>query len=135
MSLDIIPRRFHDLLEDGRRAFAYLATVMPDGTPQVTPVWFNTDREHILVNSAQGRVKDRNMRRRPAVALVIQDPEDEYRYLQVRGRVVEITTEGARQHIDTLAGKYTGKDRYENIRPGDMRVTYKIQPVKASGMG
>lgn len=135
MSLELIPQEFIDLLKDEVRAYAYLATIMPDGSPQVTPVWFNTDGKYILVNSAQGRVKDRNMRRRPEVALAIQDPRDPFRYLQVRGQVVEITTQGAREHIDTLSFKYTGNPRYDSVRPGDVRVTYKIQPEKVSGMG
>jgi PPOX class probable F420-dependent enzyme len=135
MSLGLIPKNYVDLLKDEVRTFAYLATIMADGSPQATPVWFNTDGEYILINSAQGRVKDRNMRSRPHVSLVLQDPSNPYRYLQVKGRVVEITTIGAREHIDTLSGKYTGKNRYEATRPGDVRVTYKIQPEKVSGMG
>lgn len=135
MSLELIPQKYKDLLNYECRAFAYLATIMPDGRPQATPVWFNTDGEFILVNSAEGRVKDRNMRSRPQVALVIQDPKNPYRYLQIRGRVVEITTQGAREHIDVLSGKYTGNDRYGGIQPREVRVTYKIQPVRVSGMG
>jgi len=131
--LKAIPESFHDLLADSGRAFAYLATVMADGTPQVTPVWFNTDGEYLLVNSAKGRVKDRNMRKRPNVALVIADPKNAYRYLQIRGKVVEITEEGARAHIDALAKKYTGSDQYQG--PGEGRVIYKIKPEKVSTMG
>ena len=135
MSLELIPEQFVDLLKDEVRAYAFLATTMRDGSPQVTPVWFNTDGEYILVNSAQGRVKDRNMRSRPQVALVLQDPGDPYRYLQIQGRVVEVTTEGAREHIDALSAKYTGNTKYESVRPGDVRVTYKIQPENVSSMG
>lgn len=124
--MQIIPERFHDLLQDDARAILFLATLMPDGTPQVTPVWFDQDGTHILVNSARGRVKDRNMRARPQVALVIQDPDDPYRYLQVRGRVVDYTEQGGLEHIDRLARKYTGKPWKAN--PGEVRVTYRILP-------
>jgi PPOX class probable F420-dependent enzyme len=117
-----------DLLKDETKAFACLATLMEDGSPQLTPLWFNTDGKHILINSSVGRVKDRNMRRDRRIALVILDPKNPYRYLQIRGVVVEITTEGARQHIDLLAKKYRGVDKYESMNPGETRVTYKILP-------
>ena len=128
-----IPSTYLDLLT--ARAFANLATIMDDGTPQVTPVWFDVKGEHVRVNSAQGRVKDRNMRARPYVALNIVDPQNPYRYLQIRGPVVEITTEGADAHIDALAEKYTGAGRRFNHQPGEVRVIYKIKPehVHASG--
>jgi PPOX class probable F420-dependent enzyme len=125
-----IPEKFQDLLTDEKKAFVYLATSMADGTPQVTPVWFNTDGEHILINSASGRVKDKNMRARPNVALCIADPGDPYRYLQIQGRVVEITTEGADAHIDALAFKYLGKETYPYRKPTEQRVTYKIHSIK-----
>jgi PPOX class probable F420-dependent enzyme len=128
-----IPENFLDLIQDKAKAFLYLATLMKDGSPQLTPVWFNTDGTHILINSAVGRVKDRNMRRDERVAVVIADPKDPYRYLQIRGKVVEITTEGARQHIDILAKKYTGQDKYSFGAPGEIRVTYKILPERISG--
>lgn len=121
--------KFQDLLSDEKKAILYLATTMADGTPQVTPVWFNTAGNYILVNSARGRVKDRNMRARPAVALCIQDPSDPYRYVQMRGRVVEITEDGALAHIEALARKYTGKP-WRGMDPGEVRVIYKIQPLK-----
>lgn len=130
-----IPDSHADLLRDETKAFAYLATIMPDGSPQVTPIWFNTDGGHILINTAIGRVKDRNMRRQPKIALTIQDPHNPYRYLQIRGEVVEISTEGANDHIDTLAGKYTGKPKYAHHKPGEMRVTYKILPRKLDPHG
>jgi PPOX class probable F420-dependent enzyme len=128
-----IPDGFEDLVSDSVRAFAYLATVMKDGTPQVTPIWFNTEGEYILVNSAKGRVKDRNMRQRPNVALLVADPQDPYRYLAVRGKVVEITEEGAIAHIDALAKKYRGVDLYQGPRVD--RVIYKILPEKISMRG
>jgi PPOX class probable F420-dependent enzyme len=130
-----IPENFHDLLADKKRAFLYLATLMPDGSPQVTPVWFNTDGEYILINTAQGRIKDRNMRARPQVALCIADPANPYRYLQIRGKVIEFTTEGADAHIDTLAGKYTGTPKYTFGKTGEIRVTYKILPEKVDAHG
>jgi PPOX class probable F420-dependent enzyme len=135
MPLDLIPESHQDLLQDKTRAFAFLATTMGDGSPQVTPVWFNTDGEYILVNSAEGRVKDENMRSRPKVALVIMDPKNPYRYLQIRGQVVDITNEGAVDHIDALAGKYTGEPKYKGLTPGMVRVIYKIDPEKATKMG
>jgi len=130
-----IPETHHDLLADEKRAFVYLATLMADGAPQVTPVWFNTDGEHILVNTAQGRIKDRNMRARPRVALCIADPNNPYRYLQIRGKVVEFTTKGANAHIDALAGKYTGTYKYTFGKTGETRVTFKILPEKVDAHG
>ncbi len=135
MTLKMVPSSHQDLLKDETRSFAYLATIMKNGSPQVTPVWFNTDGEHILINSAEGRVKDRNMRARPKIAIAISDPDDAYRYLQIRGSVVEIIKEGARDHIDTLAGKYTGEAEYEGLGPGEIRVIYKVSPKSVSVMG
>src|SRR5262245_24385613 len=85
----VIPEKYLDVFQ--KKAFAHLATLMPDGTPQVTPVWVDYDGTHILVNSARGRQKDKNMQRNRAVALSIQDPDNPYRYLEVRGKVVDIT--------------------------------------------
>lgn len=135
MNLKDIPETHADLLKDETKAFAFLATVMADGSPQVTPVWFNTDGEHILVNSARGRVKDRNMRQRPIVALAIPDPKNPYRYMQIMGTVVDVTTEGAREHIDTLNMKYRGTPNYTSGRPGEVRVIYKIAPRLVTRMG
>jgi PPOX class probable F420-dependent enzyme len=120
-----IPEKFLDLFS--KRAFAHLATLMPDGSPQVTPVWVDFDGRYILVNSAMHRQKDRNMRRDARVALSILDPDNAYRYVQVRGKVVEITLDGADAHIDKLAYKYLGKDKYPYRRAGEQRVIYKIQ--------
>jgi PPOX class probable F420-dependent enzyme len=103
---------------------------MPDGRPQVTPVWVDYDGEHIVFNSAKGRQKDRNVRRDPRVSLAVIDPENPYRYLEIRGKVVEITEQGADAHIDKLAKKYTGKDVYPNRRAGEVRVIYRIMPEK-----
>jgi PPOX class probable F420-dependent enzyme len=123
-----IPDEYLDLIKDETKAFGALATLMKDGSPQLTPVWFNSDGNYILINSAIGRVKDRNMRRDSRVALVINDPTNPYRYIQIRGRVVDVTTEGARAHIDTLAKKYTGADHYTSFTPNEVRVIYKILP-------
>ena len=127
-----IPESHLDLIQDETRAFGSLVTLMKDGSPQVTPVWFNSDGIHIMVNSARGRVKDRNMRRDPRVALVIVDPQDPYRYIQIRGKVIEITLQGAREHIDALSKKHTGRDRYTGGHLGEVRVIYKILPEKIS---
>jgi PPOX class probable F420-dependent enzyme len=128
-----IAQQYMDLFQ--KKAFAHLATLMPDGRPQVTPVWCDFDGTYVRINSAKGRVKDRNMRRDPRVTLAIQDPDNPYRYLEVRGRVVEITEEGADAHIDSLAKKYLGVDKYPYRQPGEVRVLYKIQPERTSGMG
>jgi PPOX class probable F420-dependent enzyme len=128
-------KKYADLLSDGTKALAHLGTAMPSGAPQVTPVWFDYDGRFFLVNSARGRVKDRNMRRNPAVALSIVDPGNPYRYVSVRGRVVEITEREGDAHIDRLAKKYLGKDRYPYRRPGEVRVIYKIAPERVGGMG
>jgi PPOX class probable F420-dependent enzyme len=127
--------KYGDLLSDGQKALAHLGTVMPNGAPQVTPVWFDYDGTFIRVNSARGRLKDRNMRRNPAVALSIVDPANPYRYVGMLGRVVEITEEGGDAHIDRLAKKYLGEDRYPDRRSGEVRVIYKIAPQRVGGMG
>ena len=128
-----IPQQFRDLFD--KKVLAELATVMKDGTPQVTPVWCNFDGTHIWINSAVGRVKDRNIRRNPNVALCLVDPDNAYRHLALRGKVDEITTEGADDHIDALAKKYLGKDKYPGRRAGEVRVIYKIRPVRVTTMG
>lgn len=129
-----IPDKYKDLLS-GKKAFASLATLMPDGTPQVTPVWFDYDGKNLMFNSARGRQKDRNVRRDPRVTLTIADPENPYRYVEVRGRVVDITQEGAADHIDKMAKKYLDKDKYPFAQPGEVRVLYTVRPEKVHGMG
>ncbi len=128
-----IPDSFKDLFT--KKAFAHLATIMPDGSPQVTPVWCDYDGTHIRVNTAKGRIKDKNMRRNKKVALAITDPENPYRHLALRGEVEEITQNGADAHIDSLAKKYLGKDKYPFRRPGEVRVIYKIRPEKVATVG
>ncbi len=96
-----IPENYLDLFE--KRAFAHLGTIMPDGQPQVTPVWVDFDGEYLLINTSRGRQKDRNMQERPQVTVEIQDPDNPYRYLEVRGRVAEAVEEGALDHINKMA--------------------------------
>jgi len=123
---------YRDLFE--KKAFAHLATVGPDGAPQVTPVWVDYDGTSIRFNTAKGRVKVRNLARNPRVALAIQDPDNPYRYVQIRGRVVEATEQGADAHIDALAKKYLGQDRYPFRQPGEVRILYKVRPERVQGM-
>jgi PPOX class probable F420-dependent enzyme len=117
-----------------KKAFAHLATLMPDGSPQVSPVWVDYDGTHVLVNSSRGRQKDRNMTARPKVALNIQDPDSPYRYLLVRGAVVEHTSEGAVDHIHKLSMRYRGK-MYGSLKPGEVRVIYRIRPEHVTARG
>ena len=128
-----IPDKYRDLFT--KRAFASLGTIMPDGSPQVTPVWCDFDGKHVRVNSARGRVKDKNIRRDPRVALSIVDPENPYRYIEIRGKVVEVTEKGADDHINSLSDKYLGNPVYPYRQPGEVRVLYKIEPEKFSAMG
>ena len=128
-----IPDKYLDLLQL-KKAFANLATLMPDGSPQVTPVWLDYAGGAIRINTAKGRVKARNLKVGSPVALAIMDPDEPYRYLQVRGRVRRVVEEGADAHIDALAKKYLGKDKYPFRQPGEIRVIYEIEPKSASGM-
>ncbi len=129
-----IPDQYLDLMQQ-KKAFAHLATAMPDGSPQVTPVWFDYQGGVVRVNTARGRVKARNMQEGARVALSILDPDNPYRYIQVRGRVKRVTEEGASAHIDALAKKYLGKDKYPWARPGEVRLTVEIEPTSCSAMG
>jgi PPOX class probable F420-dependent enzyme len=133
MSSNAIPSSFLDLFS--KKAFGHLGTLMPDGTPQVTPVWVDYDGQHVLVNTAANRQKDRNLQRDGHVAISIIDPDNAYRYLEVRGTVVERTTTGADSHIDSLAKRYIGKDKYPWGQPGEVRVIFKIRPDHATHMG
>ncbi|RME53411.1 MAG: PPOX class F420-dependent oxidoreductase [Caldilineae bacterium] len=127
-----IPASHRDILE--KRAFAHLATVDESGAPQVTPVWFDDADGFIWVNSAKGRKKDRNIRANPRVALSIQDPDNPYRYVGIQGEVVEITEEGAVDHINKLSHKYMGRD-YPYLSGDEVRVIYKIKPTRVWVMG
>lgn len=125
-----IPEAYLNLFQ--KRAFAHLATLMPDGSPQVTPVWVGFDGTHILVNTARDRQKDRNMRRDGRVALEIQDPDNPYRYFQVRGQAVEIVDQSADDHIDQMAKKYLDQDKYPYRGSGQVRVLYRIEPYHST---
>src|SRR4051794_25718546 len=128
-----IPEKYQDLFH--KKAFASLGTIMPDGRPQVTPIWVDYDGNHVMFNSAKGRQKDRNVRRDPRVALAIMDPDNPYRYLEIRGTVVEITDQGANLHIDKMAKKYMGLDKYPYSQPGEVRFIYKVRPEHTTVMG
>lgn len=127
-----IPEKYRDIVD--KKAFAQLATLMPDGSPHVAPVWFEYDGTHIVINSAKGRVKDKNMRRDPRVSMDIIDPDNPYRHLSIRGKVVDITENGAVDHINKLSKKYIGQD-YPYRQPGEVRVIYKIAPEQTHTMG
>jgi PPOX class probable F420-dependent enzyme len=121
-----IPADFIDLFK--KPAFAHFATVMSDGTPQITPVWVDYDGEFVLVNSKVGRTKNANVRKRPHVAIEISDPDNPYRYLMIRGQVVEVITQLDSSHIDSLAQRYIGVDKYPWGTPGEVRQIFKIRP-------
>ena len=129
-----IPAAFHDLLTV-KKAFASLATIMPDGSPQVTPVWFDYTNGRIRVNTAKGRVKARNMEEGSRVALSILDPDNPYRYVQIRGVVVHVTEDGAIAHINSLTKKYMNKDVYPWHNPKDVREIFEIEPRSVQTMG
>jgi PPOX class probable F420-dependent enzyme len=114
--------------------FAHLATLMTDGSPQVTPVWVELDGDRILVNTAEGRSKPRNVRRDPRVAISITKQDNPYSSAFIRGRVVELTQEGAEELIDKLAKKYLGQDRYPWRQPGEQRLIMVIEPEHVSSM-
>ena len=128
-----IPEQYKDLLE--KPAFGNLGTVMKDGSPQVTPIWVDYDGTHLRFNSAKGRVKDINIRRDPRVSVSLVDPANPYRYLEIRGRVSEITEAGADDHINKLSKKYLNNPVYPFRKPGEVRVTYIIEAEKVSSMG
>ena len=109
----------------------YLSTVMPDGSPQVTPLWVEVGDDDLLrINTQEGRVKTENMHRDPRVALAVHDADNPYRYVTVRGRVVDITTDGAAALNDRLAQKYMGVERYPFEHPGEVRVVVTIKPER-----
>ena len=128
------PDNYRDLFEQ-KKAFANLATLMPDGSPQVTPVWFDRKDGKFRINTAKGRVKARNMQEGAAVALSIMDPDNPYRHIQIRGRVRHTTESGADTHIDALAKKYLGKDKYPWRGQDEVRLLVEIEPTSVSVMG
>jgi PPOX class probable F420-dependent enzyme len=129
-----IPASHADLLQPEKKAFASLALITGKGEPHVTPMWFDFDGEHVIFNTARGRVKDRILRRRPVVAFAVVDPSNPYRYIQVRGPVVAETEEGGYDQISALNVKYHGHPNYPK-RPGEVRVTYKVRPEHVTKMG
>lgn len=124
--------KFSDILN--KKAFAHLSTIMPDGTPHNSPVWFNIENNIIQINTAIGRVKDNNMKKNSNVALSIQDPENPYSYVGIRGTVIERTEDGADEHIDSLAKKYLNADNYPYRSPTERRIIYKIKPISVFGI-
>jgi len=129
-----VPDSHADLLRPDKKAFACLALVTSKGEPQVTPIWFDFDGENVVLNTARGRVKDRILSKRPTVALVVNDPANPYRYLQIRGPVVAETEVGGYDQICELNLKYNGDRNYPKY-PGEVRVTYKVHPEHVSTMG
>lgn len=134
MANTTVPDKFLPVLKN-KKAFAQLATIMPDGSPQVTPVWFFYENGKFIVNTARGRVKDNNMRKDRRVALSVTDPDNPYAHISVRGKIVRETEEGADASIDALAKKYLGVDKYPGRKPGEIRVIYEIEPTSVSTMG
>ncbi|MBV9968783.1 MAG: PPOX class F420-dependent oxidoreductase [Xanthobacteraceae bacterium] len=126
--------KYLDLLEQ-KKAFAHIATLMPDGSPQVTPVWFDYKNGIVRVNTARGRTKARNLKPGAPVALAIMDPDNPYRYVQVRGKVRSVTEDGADAHIDLLAKKYLGQEKYPYGQPGEVRLLAEIEPASMTGSG
>ena len=114
------------LLTEGKNV-ATVATIMPDGSPQSTAVWIDSDGEHVIFNTAERRVKTENLRRDPRVAITVWDADNPFAQASMRGRVVEMTTEGAHAHIDKLAKKYMSVDSYTVRRADEQRVIIKIE--------
>lgn len=118
-----------------KKTFVHFGTLMKGGGPHVSAVWVDLDGDHILINSAEGRLKDRNVRKDARVALSATDPENPYHSVTIRGRVVDISTEGADEHIDAMAKKYMGVDSYPYRTPEEVRVIYRIEADRVSVMG
>ena len=131
--MDATLAKYRDIFD--KKTFAYIGTVGAGGAPQVTPVWCEFDGTHIVFNTARGRVKDKNLSRSPHVSIAAADPDNPYRYVQVRGRVTEMTEQGADAHIDKMAKKYLGQDRFTGRRPGEVRLIVKVVPERVQGMG
>jgi PPOX class probable F420-dependent enzyme len=110
-----------------RPVLASLATIASDGSPQITPLWIDVDGGDLIINTARGRAKERNLSRSPKVAVCVIDPDDPYNVIAVRGTVTEITTDGADAHIDSLAKKYLGVDTYPMRTEGEVRVKIRIR--------
>lgn len=123
-----IPEKALDLFQ--KPALAHVATLMPNGSPQITPVWVDFDGTYVRFNTSKGRRKELNLRERPQVALDIVDPSNPFHWVSIRGKIAEITEEGANDHIDSLSKKYTGQDKYQGYQPGETRVICKILPER-----
>ena len=108
--------------------FAFVATLMKDGTPQITPTWVDFDGKTILINTAEGRVKQKNVSRDPHVAISIVDQNNPYDMVTIRGKVIEQTSKGADEHIDKLAKRYLGVDKYPFRAPTEKRIILKVAP-------
>ena len=129
----MIPEQYHDLLAS--TALAHIATIGPNGEPQVTPVWFGWDGEHVLFSQTTTRQKYRNVQREPRISLSIVDPANPLRYLEIRGRVVEVRPDPDKAFIDQMAAKYMGVETYPWNQPGDERVVVVIEPERTTRMG
>lgn len=131
----MIPDTYADLLEWETRSFAHVATVGPGGEPHSSPVWFDWDGESIKFSLTTGRQKYRNLEKDRRISLSIIDPENDYRYVEVRGELVEVEPDSNIDFISRMAKKYIDEDRYPWHREGDERVVMVVRPVKVSGMG
>lgn len=131
--MDATLSKYRDIFD--KKTFCYVATVGTNGMPQVTPVWCEFDGTHVVFNTARGRVKDKRLSKNPKVTLAASDPDNPYRYVQVQGRVAEITEQGADAHIDKMAKKYMGKDTYPGRKAGEVRMIVKVLPERVQGMG
>jgi len=134
-TVTVVPEKFEDLLEWDTKAYAHVATVGPNGEPQNNPVWFDTQDGKILFSQTTTRQKLKNVAREPRVALSILDPENPYRYLEIRGKVVEVQPDPDKAFIDRMAQKYLGEERYPWNRPGEERVIVVVAPEYTSSMG
>lgn len=130
MSLDIVPESHRDLVSNESKAIAYLATTLPSGAPIISPVWFGVVGGHIAFFTGDDTLKSKNMKAQPEVSLLLQDPEDQYRYVQIRGRYVESDPEGAREFLDMLSRRYTGDDYPDG--GSDQGVIVKIKPERVN---
>ncbi len=113
--------------------FANVATIRKDGSPQVSPIWVDFDGTHIILNSEETRAKVKNLKRDPRVAISVFNHDNPYEYVQISGRVVEITTNGGAEGIDKMAQKYLGQEKYPWNKPSDVRVVIRIEPEKVTG--
>jgi PPOX class probable F420-dependent enzyme len=134
-TVTVVPEKFQDLLEWDTKAYAHVATIGPGGAPQNNPVWFDWDGSRLLFSQTTTRQKLKNVERDPRVALSILDPEDPYRYLEIRGTVVEVQPDPDKAFIDRMAQKYLGEEKYPWSRPGDERVIVVVEPDRTTSMG